>query len=554
VTDGLPKQSLAVPHRGRLEETSPFRLYYLIAAAESSGLLWLGEGMESVAIWMKQGIPQAVHCEALRLDTFLLEIGALKQAQLETAAPFVARSGGDILTGLFSAGVLNPSETFPLIQQHALAVLWRGLALETGPFTYDPAVAAPSSAFPLGNRWQILSNAARRLDRLVVIRRLHGREAEAPVLSGSTNELALTAQETRIVAHLDGSRSLDTLAGQLGADADPLRRLALLLQEIDRLSWVTPSGKPSATPPRMAPTPVPPVGAPPPPGAAATVSTPAKPAGAPPAQAAPTSSSQAPRPKPAAAPVAPKPVASPVAAPVVDKEPPTGPHPATLAEMREFVAQLKQQDFFARLRLARGKGPFPNLKSNYLHLAKTYHPDTVPQDAPPELKQLRAEVLAFLNEAYQELSDEAKRTHYLGELEAAEVVGDVNVVAVLEAEDQFLRGTHYFKARKYQEAFDLFDGCIKLNDREGEFYAWRGYSRFLASTNKRAAHSEAQEDLRRALGLSPRCIAAYLFDGHMSKLLDEHPDAQKAYQKVLQLEPGNIEAQRELRLYEQRKR
>jgi tetratricopeptide (TPR) repeat protein len=549
VSEPTPKQSLAVPPRGRLEETSPFRLYYLVAAAESSGLLWLGEGMESVAIWMKQGTPQAVHCEALRLDTFLLELGTINQQQLEAAAPAIARSGGDIVTGLFTAGVLNPSETFPLIQQHALAVLWRGLSLEKGPFTYDPAIAGPPSAFPLGNRWQILSNAARRLDRQVVMRRLQGHESEAPLLSGSTNELALTAQETRIIAYLDGARSLETLANQLGVEADPMRRLALLMQEIDKLLWVIPSGASTAPVPRI-PTAAAPAAVVAPAAVAPPVAQAAPVAAAPAAQAPSTAKTPAASPPKAAAPAA----SIPVSPPAAKKEAVAAPPQATIPELVQLIVDLKQQDFFARLKLARNKGPLPNLKANYLQLAKTYHPDMVAPDAPAEMRELRAEVLAFLNEAYQELSDETKRDHYLGELEAAEEVGDVNIGAIMEAEDQFQRGTHFFKARKYQEAFELFDGCIKLNDREGEFYAWRGYARFLAAANKRAAHIEAREDLRRALGLSPRCVVAYLFDGHMAKLLDAAVEAQRAYQKVLQLEPGNVEAQREVRLYEQRKR
>jgi hypothetical protein len=539
--EGSPKHSLAVPARGRLEETSAFRLCYLIAAAESAGLLWLGEGMESVAIWMKQGTPQAVHCEALRLDTYLLETGTLKKAQLEAAAPFIGRAGGDVLTGLFSAGVLNPSETFPLIQQHALAVLWRGFALEKGPFTYDPAISAPASAFPLGNRWQILSNGARRLERAVVVRRLQPHEGEAPLLNGSTVDLALTAQETRIVANLDGSRSLQTLVGQLGPDADSLRRLALLLQEVDRLRWVAPTGAQVAAP-KTAPA------AATQPSTKAAAQTPARPASAP-APAASTVSPPKPSPPPAPAPTKNAPAASSGEAGEAREA-----RGMNVAELRQFVTNLKAQDFFARLGLLRESGPLPNLKTNYLKLAKTYHPDMVPQDAPPEMKDLRVEILAFLNEAYQELSDDARRAHYLEELETAEAVGDVDINAILEAEEHFQRATQYFRARKYPEALALIDGCIERNEKEGEFYAWRGFLRFLVAPDKRAVHAKSQQDLHRALELNPRCSVAHLFDGHMFKLLEAHPDAQRAYQRVLQIEPGNIEAQRELRLYEQRKR
>jgi curved DNA-binding protein CbpA len=226
----------------------------------------------------------------------------------------------------------------------------------------------------------------------------------------------------------------------------------------------------------------------------------------------------------------------------------------TVAQLRQFTAELKEKDLFTRLGLPRSKAASLNLKSNFLELAKQYHPDTVPQDAPPEMRTIRAEILAFLNEAYQTLSDDQRRVEYLADLEAKEVVGDVDIEAILQAEEQFTRGTHFFRARKFKEAFDLFDGCIRMNDREGEFYAWRGYSRFLSAPDRRAAHAKAREDLHKALELNPRCSAACLFDGHMFKLLEAHAEAQSAYHKTLELEPGNVEAQRELRLYEQRSR
>jgi curved DNA-binding protein CbpA len=551
MSDSSPRQALAIPAYGRLEETSPYRLYYLAAAAESSGQLLLGEGPQGVAIWLRQGTPNAVHCEALRLETFLIESGSLRRAQLDAAAPFIQRSGGDVLTGLFAAGALNPSETFPLIQQHALTVIWRGLSLEQGPFTFDGSVAPPSSAFPLGNRWQILSNAVRKLDRPAVTRRLAEHAAQAPLVDGSVSELGLTAVETRALALMDGSHALDALVEHLGVDADVLRRLALLLQEIDRLRWIAPSGKQPlpAVARRLTPQPiaVAPVAAAPAPAVRA-----APPAPAATAPAAPTPTTTA---KPAAAPTAntttiakPSPARPPSAAPQPQQP------PLTVAQLQLFAETLKKNDLFSRLGVLRSKGTPPELKTSFLKLAKQYHPDTVAQDAPPESRLARAEILAYLNEAYQTLSDDKRRVEYLAELEAKETVGDVDVEAILASEEQFVRGTHFFKARKYAEALELFDGCIRINDREGEFYAWRAYTRFLTSSDKRSAYAEVRGDLTRALELNRRCSAAYVFDGHMAKLLEEHAVAQAAYRKALEVEPGNLEAQRELRLYESRSR
>jgi hypothetical protein len=44
------------------------------------------------------------------------------------------------------------------------------------------------------------------------------------------------------------------------------------------------------------------------------------------------------------------------------------------------------------------------------------------------------------------------------------------------------------------------------------------------------------------------CLPAHLFLGHMSKVVGDMKLAQKCYQRVLELDPKHVEAQRELRL------
>ncbi len=139
----------------------------------------------------------------------------------------------------------------------AQAVLQRGRLMESGPFTFEASTAVPASGFQLGSRWQLLASAARRIDSLSVEQRLRPHLGQAPMLAGSTTDLALTAQETRLLSQLDGSRSLETLVEQAGALEDGLRRLLVLLQEIDRLTWASPVARvlPARSPDSIAPPP-----------------------------------------------------------------------------------------------------------------------------------------------------------------------------------------------------------------------------------------------------------------------------------------------------------
>lgn len=167
----------AAPPQGRLEEISGLQLYYLIAAADAGGMLTLDEGSDEVRMWFKQGTPQAVQSSAQGLGPFLVEHRAISQGSLDEA---LGQSAEDPISFLFASGQLNPSAVFPLIQQHSLAILQRGLLIEKGPFAFDPEQPVPASGFPLGNRWEILLGAARRLDSLSLQRRLAGREEQAP--------------------------------------------------------------------------------------------------------------------------------------------------------------------------------------------------------------------------------------------------------------------------------------------------------------------------------------------------------------------------------------
>ena len=87
-----------------------------------------------------------------------------------------------------------------------------------------------------------------------------------------------------------------------------------------------------------------------------------------------------------------------------------------------------------------------------------------------------------------------------------------------------------------------------LNPEEAEFYAWRGYARFLLAQDRKAAFEECASDIRKAIKMLDRCVPAFLFLGQMQKVIGDTKGAAASFQKVLQLDDRNVEAQRELRM------
>ena len=100
----------------------------------------------------------------------------------------------------------------------------------------------------------------------------------------------------------------------------------------------------------------------------------------------------------------------------------------------------------------------------------------------------------------------------------------------------------------FAEATSVLDEAIANNDEEGEYYAWRGYARFFALPDKKAARQEAQRDLQAALEKNPKCVAAYYYLGQIAKLSDDRETALRQFQKTVELDPHHIDAQRELRI------
>ncbi len=537
-----PRAIQAAPPNGRLEAHSPFRLYYLIAAAEAGGKLTLGEGAAGFEIFFKQGTPHAVSSAAAGLGDFLVGQNALAAADLAAA---VAASPADPVGALMASGKLDPAALFPLLQQHALGLLQHALLLERGPFAFDPAALVPPSGFPLGQRFDLLVAASRRLERTGLSRRLGHRAEQAPRLTGSAGELRLTALETRLLGQLDGRRSLSALLA--GAEGDALLRLVFLLGELDRLDWQAPLAAAAAPAALAAATsPAPPAAVPRPTPAPLVPGGPAAPpavrSAAPPARPAAPVAPAAPRPAPAAARPAPA-AARPAAPPKPEEDPAV------------VFARLEKQNHFERLGLPRESAQSPQLKGNYFQLAKRWHPDVLGQEASPQRRQLHEDILALLNEAYGVLGDDRARAGYLEELEAKESgVADLDVEAILRAEEDFQKAVILVKAGKLTEGSAMIDACIQLNAKEGEFYAWRGYARFLMSTDKKAALGPALADVRKAISMSPRCAPARLLEGQLHKLTGDVESAKKAFKGCLDLEPGNVDAQRELRLFEQRKK
>jgi tetratricopeptide (TPR) repeat protein len=189
----------------------------------------------------------------------------------------------------------------------------------------------------------------------------------------------------------------------------------------------------------------------------------------------------------------------------------------------------------------------PQVKAAYFALAKLHHPDTAQVGTSPEVARLKADLFGAINEAYRILADDKSRAAYLAELKAGGSQEPVDAAAIFAAEEAFQKGCILVRARKYAEALVALDEAVRLNDKEGEFFAWRGWAAYLAAADKAAARRTALKEIELALKLNPKCAQAYYFGGQVLKLSGDSAGALKWFKKTLQLDERHVDAMREVR-------
>ncbi|GHG67913.1 DnaJ domain-containing protein [Comamonas sp. JC664] len=241
-----------------------------------------------------------------------------------------------------------------------------------------------------------------------------------------------------------------------------------------------------------------------------------------------------------------RPPQSPAAAPA------NAPGADEIPALRQLTTAMKQQNHFQRLGLTEQTNSSA-VKIAYFRLAKLYHPDTLPQGAPQELEKLKAEVFAYIGDAYRTLSDDKSRASYIEELKSGGSGDGVDINGILMAEELFQKSCILVKARKFPDAVKMLDEAIKLNPEEAEFYAWRGYARFFTAADKKAAQPEAFREIQNAIRRNERCAPAHYFLGVIAKLTGDVSGSLKHFKRTVELQPDHIDAQREVRMASQKK-
>jgi curved DNA-binding protein CbpA len=182
------------------------------------------------------------------------------------------------------------------------------------------------------------------------------------------------------------------------------------------------------------------------------------------------------------------------------------------------------------------------VKAAYFEAAKKLHSDSFSGLELGSARPLVEELFARVSEAYEVLTEPAKRAEYDVFVDRKAKGLPTDVSAILRAEDVFRRGEKLFKSGKWEEAEAAFREAVSLNSAEAEFHAYLGMAMF----RHRSDAGDAVRCVERALSMDPRLKSGMLFRAQISEAQGDLEKAKSILRKAVEQDPGFDEAREEL--------
>jgi len=214
-----------------------------------------------------------------------------------------------------------------------------------------------------------------------------------------------------------------------------------------------------------------------------------------------------------------------------------------IEEVEEFSQRIHGLNLYQILDVSQ-KASLNDIKKSYFSLARQYHPDLFDRETLAAKKEIIDDVFDKITKAYHTLSDEGAREVYDTQLIEAEA-GDKRGVAK-EAEKKFRQAKTLYNMGRNEEAIAYLEEAIRLDPHKASFFLLMAMIEGKIPTY----HKKAEAHFREAIRLEPWSPDGYLGLGLLYKNADLKVKSVNQFKKVLQVDPGNEAAIRELKAAE----
>jgi curved DNA-binding protein CbpA len=217
----------------------------------------------------------------------------------------------------------------------------------------------------------------------------------------------------------------------------------------------------------------------------------------------------------------------------------------------ERAAQLDGEDDYEVLGVPPRAGP-EEIRKAYAALAKAWHPERLPPGL-ANMQRTVSRVFMRMTEAHERLVDPARRVAYARQLGTDATGGEPAAARPLEAATAFGLATLQLKRGNVVEAEAECRRALALDDAPPDHTALLLWLEALKPVHHDPGATTGYIDRLAALiARHPACERALYYRGMLYKRLGEHPYAMSDFNKVHALNPDDIDAQREIRVYNSR--
>jgi tetratricopeptide (TPR) repeat protein len=217
------------------------------------------------------------------------------------------------------------------------------------------------------------------------------------------------------------------------------------------------------------------------------------------------------------------------------------------SEVEARFNQIEKQNLFQTLGIDEGAAK-EQVRAAYLELAKVFHPDRVPAVGTGELRPKMERIFARISEAHATLCDDQARKKYEQSLRDSSKGDSNRAMRILEGEVAYQKGCVLLRRKDWAPALAELRRALTLNPDEAEHHALLAWAVWQASPDKVKAAAAAKPMLQKAVSLQARSHHAHFYLAEILMAENALAPALASYQRVLMLDPDNVDAQRAVRL------
>jgi curved DNA-binding protein CbpA len=242
--------------------------------------------------------------------------------------------------------------------------------------------------------------------------------------------------------------------------------------------------------------------------------------------------------------------------------------------IREALLKMEGKDYYQILGID-PKASEKDIEIAFLTLKAKYHPILYRGGKLRVTEDDSRRLLYQINRAYLVLMDTIKRKQYDRELLPSEVpssapasglqadlpsipepIGgaDESNTRKIEADLVFREGLKYLRHGHSRRAVELFRRAAQLAPEESQYLSHLIWSEYVASSADQKQSVRAIPRLSEVLKNNEADYTAHYFLGRIFAMEQDFDSARLHFEKVLEIQPGNVDAQREVRLLESRSR